>query len=107
MERVVYWISLIMSALQIITNNLISLAFQPLYFILQIIQNISDLLNPETEQTEDNAEVQPQVTVYPSTNEGKYAEEVDYPACQEQHIGFKINQAEKEELDKIKEELNK
>lgn len=107
MERVAYWISLIMSALQIIANNLISLAFQPLYFILQTIQNISELLNPETEETEDNAEVQPQVTVYPSANEGKYAEEVDYPACQEHHIGYKINQAEKEELDKIKQELNK
>ena len=107
MEKVVYWISLIMSALQIITNNLISLAFQPLYFILQTIQNISDLLNPETEQTEENAAVQPQVTVYPSANEGKYAEYVDYPACQEQHIGFKINPKEQEELDKIKEELNK
>lgn len=107
MEKVVYYITLIMSALQIITNNLISLVFQPLYFILQTIQNINELLHPVEPELEVNTEdnEQHQVTVYPSANEGKYPEECDLPACEEHHIGFKINSKEQEELEKIKEQL--
>ena len=106
MEKVVYYITLIMSALQIMANNLISLVFQPLYFILQTIQNINELLHPVEPELEQNAgDSTPQVTVYPSANEGKYAEECDLPACEEHHIGFKINQKEQEELEKIKEQL--
>lgn len=97
----------IQSSIQVIIDALLSLAFQPIYYLIAIIQSIADVWNDEEEEFEAEPPQQ-QVTVYPSANEGKYAEEVDYPACNEGHrIGYKINQAEKDELDKIKTELNK
>lgn len=91
-------------SLQCVLMYLLNLAFQPIYCILQIVQGILDVWEADTEVQEE--EQRPQVTQFPSTNEGKYAEEVEYPAC-DHKIGYKINQAEKEELNKIKKELNK
>ena len=107
MEKLNEIIQGIQSSIQVIIDALLSLAFQPIYYLIAIIQSIVDVWSEEEEEFETE-QPQQQVTVYPSANEGKYAEEVDYPACNEEHhIGYKINQAEKEELDKIKEKLNK
>lgn len=91
-------------SLQCILMYLLNLAFQPIYCILQIIQGILDVWEVDTEVAEE--EQRPQVTQFPSTNEGKYAEECDYPIGQ-RHIGFHVNKAEEDEIKKIKEELNK
>lgn len=105
MEKLNEIIQGIQSSIQVIIDALLSLAFQPIYYLIAIIQSIIDVWSEEEFEAEPP---QQQVTVYPSANEGKYAEEVDYPACNEEHrIGYKINQAEKDELDKIKEKLNK
>lgn len=107
MEQLNEIIQGIQSSIQVIIDALLSLAFQPIYYLIAIIQSIIDVWSEGEEEFEAEPPQQ-QVTVYPSANEGKYAEEVDYPACNEEHhIGYKINQAEKEELDKIKEKLNK
>lgn len=106
MEKLNEIIQGIQSSIQVIIDTLLSLVFQPIYYLIAIIQSIADVWEEEEEFEAEPP--QQQVTVYPSANEGKYAEEVDYPACNEEHhIGYKINQAEKEELDKIKEKLNK
>lgn len=97
-------ITKIEQSLQCILMYLLNLAFQPIYCILQIVQGILDVWEVDTEVQEE--EQRPQVTQFPSTNEGKYAEYCDLPAC-DHKIGYKINQAEKEELNKIKKELNK
>lgn len=92
-------------SLQCILMYLLNLAFQPIYCILQMVQGILDVWEVDTDVQEE--EQRPQVTQFPSPNEGKYAEDCDLPACGEHKIGYKINQAEKEELNKIKKELNK
>lgn len=100
------------SSIQYVLDTVLNLAFQPLYAIIAIIQAIIEIWTENNdddneEETQDD-EPQQQVTVYPSANEGKYAEECELPACnEERHIGFRINEKEKEELDKIKKQLNK
>ena len=98
-------ITKIEQSIQCVLCYLLNLCFQPIYCILQIVQGIIDIWSPTPEE---ETEHQPQqtVTVYPSANEGKYAEECELPACEEHHIGFKINQSEQDELDKIKKQLN-
>ena len=83
----------VLASLQAIANALLSLVFQPLFYLIGLIEAIKDIW------TEDADEEEPQqnVTTYPSTNEGRFAEEVEYPAC-EHHIGYRINQAEQDEL---------
>ena len=106
MEKITVIVSNLVNSVQVIVDVLINLAFQPVFAVLTIIQSLIEIWSGDV--NEDANEQQQQYTVYPSANEGKYAEEVDYPACEEEHhIGFKINQTEKDELDKIKKELNK
>lgn len=98
----------IQSSIQYIVDAVIGLLFQPLYAIVAIIQAMVEIWSNE-EEPEQEIELEPQqpnVTTYPSTNEGRYADEVELPACNEEHhIGFKINREEQDELDKIKKQL--
>lgn len=98
----------IQSSIQYIIDTVLNLAFQPLYALITIIQAIVEIWTTNDEEEAEEEEPQQQVTEYPSANAGRpYPEEVDLPACNEEHhIGFKINQKEKEEIDKIKKELN-
>lgn len=110
MEKITLIVSNLVNSVQIIVDVLINLIFQPVFAVLTIIQNLIQIWSADASEdvNEDESEQQQQqYTVYPSANEGKYAEECDLPACDEEHhIGFKINKTEQEELDKIKKELN-
>lgn len=107
MEKITVILSNLVNSVQVIVDVLINLVFQPVFAVLTIIQSLIEIWSPEPEE---ETEQQPQhtVTVYPSANEGKYAEDCDLPACEEEHrIGFRINQGEQDEIDKIKRQLNK
>lgn len=103
MDKLNEIITNVLASLQAIANALLSLMFQPLFYLIGLIEAIKDIWTEDNE--EDLPSENPNVTTYPSTNEGRYAEEVDYPAC-EHKIGYKINQAEQDELNKVKEQLN-
>ena len=110
MEKVNQILINIQSSIQYIVDAVIGLLFQPLYVILAIIQAMVEIWSngDVSEDVNEDVNEQQQYTVYPSANEGKYAEECELPACNEEHhIGFKINQTEQDELDKIKKQLNK
>lgn len=96
----------IQSSIQYIVDAVIGLAFQPLYIILAIIQAFIEIWSNE-EETEQEIELEPQsnVTTYPSTNEGKYAEECELPIGR-QRIGFHINENEANQINEIKKQLN-
>lgn len=106
MEKITVIVSNLVNSVQVIVDVLINLIFQPVFALITIVQSLIEIWSAEPEE-ETEQEPQPNVTVYPSVNEGKYAEEVDYPACNEEHhIGFRINEKEKEEIEKIKKQLN-
>ncbi|MBQ2177269.1 MAG: hypothetical protein II453_20215 [Alphaproteobacteria bacterium] len=105
MEKVNQILINIQSSIQYIVDAVIGLLFQPLYAIVAIIQALIEIWSATPEE-ETEQEPQQAVTTYPSANEGKYPEEVDYPIGR-QRIGFHINQNEADELNKIREELNK
>jgi hypothetical protein len=106
----------IQSSIQVVLDAALALAFQPIYLLISIIQSIIEVWKNLTDDTTGEyeegvqafreGEKTPTVTVYPSTNEGKYAEECEYPIGRQQ-IGFHINRKEQAELEKIREELNK
>lgn len=107
MEKLNDFIYRVMSSIQVILNVLVNLVFQPFYSLLNIIEGLAAIWCSEIEYDEEQkSEQQPQqqVTVYPSANEGRYAEDCDYPVAHK--IGFKINQSEQNEINKIKEQLN-
>ena len=106
MEKVNQILINIQSSIQYIVDAVIGLAFQPLYVIVAIIQSLIEIWSATPEEETEQEPQQQQYTVYPSANEGKYAEDCELPACEEHHIGFKINQSEQDELDKIKKQLN-
>lgn len=93
----------IQTTIQAVIDGLLSLAFQPVYFFLAIIESIVNIWTDSDEET-DTVQDTPQVAQYPSTNEGRYPDECDYPVAHK--IGYKVNTKEQEELDKIKTELN-
>lgn len=96
MEKVNEIISNIANSVQLIVDVLLGLCFQPVFAITAIIQGIIEIWTAEDEVEEPEQQPQQTVTTYPSTNEGRYAEECDLPACEEHKIGYKINQAEQE-----------
>ena len=106
MEKVNQIIYNIANSIQLIVDVLLGLCFQPIYAVTTIIQGIIEILMVTDEVEEPLQQPQQTVTTYPSTNEGRYAEECDLPACEEHHIGFKINRTEQDEIKRIKEELN-
>ena len=95
----------IQSSIQYVVDAVIGLLFQPLYAIVAIIQALIEIWSAD-EADEEEEQPQQNVTTYPSTNEGRYAEECDLPIGR-QRIGFHTNQHEVDELNKIREELNK
>ena len=95
MENVNDIIYKLMSSVQMVLNVLVSLVFQPVYSITAIIDGLVQIWSPEEEEETE----QQQVTILPSTNEGRHSDEWNYP------IGFKINQSEVDEIKKVKEEL--
>lgn len=102
MEKLIEILTNILASIQVICNGVLSLLFQPLFYLISIIQGIIDVWSEE----EENEDVeQQQVMQYPSTNVGRYAEEVEYPTC-EHKIGYKINRTEQDEIKRIKDELN-
>lgn len=103
MEKVNQILINIQSSIQYIVDAVIGLLFQPLYAIVAIIQALIEIWSAEPEE-ETEQEPQQTVTTYPSSNEGKFAEECEYPIGR-QRIGFR--QSEVDELNKIREELNK
>ena len=109
MEKVNQILINIQSSIQYIVDAVIGLLFQPLYVILAIIQALIEIWSGDvSEDVNEDVNEQQQYTVYPSANEGKYAEECELPACNEEHhIGFKINQTEQDEINEIKKQLNK
>ena len=107
MEKITLIVSNIVNSIQVIVDVLINLIFQPVFAVLTIVQSLIEIWSPEPEE-ETEQEPQQTVTVYPSANEGKYAEDCDLPACDEEHrIGFRINQTEQDEINEIKRQLNK
>lgn len=68
-------ITKIEQSLQCILMYLLNLAFQPIYCILQIAQCILDVWEVDTDIPEE--EQRPQVTQFPSPNEGKCGTEFD------------------------------
>lgn len=102
MEKLIEILSNILASIQVICNAVVSLLFQPLFYLISIIQGIIDVWQQE-DNIEPPVEGQQQVTQYPSVNEGKFAEECELPIGR-QRIGFK-NQHELEELEKIKRQL--
>ena len=108
MEKITVIVSNLVNSVQVIVDVLINLIFQPVFAVLTIIKSLIEIWSAEPVEEETEQEPQQTVTVYPSANEGKYAEVCDLPACnKEHHIGYKINQTEQDEINKIKKELNK
>lgn len=97
----------IQSSIQYIVDAVIGLLFQPLYAIVAIIQALIEIWSGDvSEDVNEDAGEQQQYTVYPSANEGKYPEECEYPIGR-RRIGFHTNQEEVDELNKVREQLNK
>lgn len=107
MEKINQILINIQSSIQYIVDAVIGLTFQPLYTIVAIIQTLIEIWSGDvSEDVNEDVNEQQQYTVYPSANEGKYAEECEYPVGR-QRIGFHINENEANEIKRIKEELNK
>ena len=75
---------------KIIADNVIDLLWSPIWTVYNIVnQSISVWKQQEEEEEEPEEEnIAPVVSQYPSTNEGKLAEECDYPIGHKR-IGFK------------------
>lgn len=101
MEKITVIVSNLVNSVQVIVDVLINLVFQPVFAVLTIIQSLISIWSATPEEETEQEPQQQTVTTYPSANEGRpYPEECDPPVFT--HIGFRINQTEQEELDKIK-----
>lgn len=72
-------------------DNALDLAFAPVWFFYNVITGIIQIINTEPEEEPEEPEEEtgaPVVSQFPSTNEGKLAEECDYPIGHKR-IGFK------------------
>ena len=107
MDKITKIVSNLVNSVQIIVDVLINLIFQPVFAVLTIVQSLIEIWSVD-EVDEEEEQPQQNVTTYPSANEGRYADEVELPACDEEHrIGFRINQTEQDEINEIKRQLNK
>lgn len=108
MEKITVIVSNLVNSVQVIVDVLINLAFQPVFVVLTIVQNLIEIWSPEPVEEETDQEPQQTVTTYSSANDGRRGPEeewdCDYPLGR---IGFKINHKEQEEIDEIKRQLNK
>ena len=94
--------------LQTILIYLMNLCFQPIYILIQMVQQIIDIW--DAENTIDPPEEKTNVTLYQSTNEGKAGTEFDDYEEEDittPPIGYRINHDEQDEIKRIKEQLNK
>lgn len=74
---------------KIVLDNLIDLLWSPVWCVYNIVnQSISVWKQEEEEEEPEEENTAPVVSQYPSTNEGKLAEEWDYPIGHKR-IGFK------------------
>lgn len=90
MDKINQIITNIQLSIQIVLDSILTLLFQPLYFLIAIIQGICQVWTGTDD--EDDEEVEPE----PS-------EQYKEPA----HIkGFQVNHNEVEEIQKIKKQLN-
>ncbi|MBQ2176091.1 MAG: hypothetical protein II453_13885 [Alphaproteobacteria bacterium] len=103
MEKIIVIVSNLVNSVQVIVDVLINLVFQPVFAVLTIIQSLIEIWSATDETEED---VEPQVTQYPSTNVGRFADEVEYPIGRNK-IGFHINENEVDQINEIKRQLNK
>lgn len=103
MEKITVIISNLVNSVQVIVDVLINLIFQPVFALITIIQSLIEIWSAEPEE-ETEQEPQQTVTTYPSSNEGKFAEECEYPIGR-QRIGFRQNEVE--QIIEIKKQLNK
>lgn len=87
MEKITVIVSNLVNSVQVIVDVLINLAFQPVFAVLTIIQSLIEIWSAQPEEETDQ-EPQQTVTTYPSTNEGRYADEVELPIGR-QRIGYK------------------
>lgn len=101
MEKITLIVSNLVNSVQVIVDVLINLVFQPVFAVLTIIQSLIEIWSA-TDETEEDGE--PQVTQYPSTNVGRFADEVEYPIGRNK-IGFHINENEANEINEIKKQL--
>ena len=104
MEKITLIVSNLVNSVQVIVDVLINLVFQPVFALITIVQSLIEIWSPEPVEEETEQEPQQTVTTYPSTNEGKYPEECEYPIGR-QRIGFR--QSEVDEINEIKKQLNK
>ena len=102
MDKVTEIVSNIANSVQVIVDVLINLVFQPVFALITIIQNLNEIWSA-TPEDEEEEQPQQNVTTYPSTNEGKYAEECEYPVGR-QRIGFR--QSEVDQINEIKRQLH-
>lgn len=86
MEKITNIITKIGMCIQTVIDQLLTLVFQPIYTICNIIQAISDIIQAEWEEDEEDEDEQPQ---YPEPT----------------HVtGFR---SDVDEINRIKEQLNK
>lgn len=72
-----------------VLDNALDLVFAPVWFFYNVITGIIQIINTEPEPEEPEEEnTTPVVSQFPSSNEGKLAEECDYPIGHKR-IGFK------------------
>lgn len=103
MEKITVIVSNLVNSVQVIVDVLINLIFQPVFALITIIQSLIEIWSAEPEDEEEEGE--PQVTQYPSTNVGRFADEVEYPIGRNK-IGFHINENEANEINEIKRQLH-
>lgn len=73
---------------KIIFDNLIDLVWSPIWCVYNIVNQSISVWNQQEEEEPEESEQPTIVTQYPSANEGKLAEECDYPIGHKR-IGFK------------------
>lgn len=94
MEKLNEILSKIVASLQVISNAVISLLFQPIFYLIAIIEGIIDVWTVDEDEAEEEIDEKPKqnVTTYSSPNDGRMGPEeewdCDYPLGR---IGFKQN----------------
>lgn len=73
---------------KIIFDNLIDLVWSPIWTVYNIINQSISVWKQQEEEEPEEENITPVVSQYPSTNEGKLAEECDYPIGHKR-IGFR------------------
>lgn len=84
----------IAASVQVVLDGTLNLAFQPLFYLLAIIEGIIEVWTVDEDEAEEEIDEKPKqnVTTYSSPNDGRMGPEeewdCDYPIG---HIGFRQN----------------